>query len=480
MTDDLPRPTRVLLARLEDQRGFPAVAAHMAEINRLADRKETSASQLANAVCRDVALTARLLRLVNSAWYLRLPEPVATITRAVVLLGFERVRAIAANLLLFDHLQQGARRGPLADHALQALTTSLIARALSGDAESVEAGEAGLCAMFHRLGDLMLLTLPDVAEALGPAPSEAAQVALIGITVSELGQTVARRWGFPSLIVDSMRPVPPGPAWPPHDRVSWLRTTSAFAHDLAAALGDDDPGAADPVLGRFGAALGLDAPRTAKLLRAIGREVAEHASVLGAVSGEPDGFAARVLGRVAPTDGAPLTPLDADRAQRAFLNQGLDEVAAAVEANDDLNLVLGAVVETAFRGLGFDRVLLCVLDRPSHTLRARHGFGPGVEALLDGFVIMLADAHDPFARAALAGEDLIQDAPGSPAALRRLPDWYRPFAGPGFVAFPMRLNGVPVGLLYADVAGPLPRGRLVHLRRLRDLAVVAIDRRRRG
>jgi hypothetical protein len=44
----------------------------------------------------------------------------------------------------------------------------------------------------------------------------------------------------------------------------------------------------------------------------------------------------------------------------------------------------------------------------------------------------------------------------------------------------MRLNGVPVGLLYADTHGPLPRGRLIHLKRLRDLAVSALDVRRRG
>ncbi len=481
---DLPDRTRAVVARLEATRGFPAVGAHIAEINRLVAEPSTSASRLANAVCRDFALTTRLLRLVNSAWYRQVREPVATVSRAVVLLGFERVRAIAANLILFDHLQTGPGRTALADHALSALTASLVARALSGDADGVEAGEAALAAMFHRLGDALVALLPDLGDAIDATPGEreAAEVEVLGVTAGALGQIVARRWGFPDLLVDAMPPLPPGPVWPPHDRASWLRVVGGFGHAVAEGLVDE--AAMGGLLGRFGEALNLDAPRLERLLRTIGREVVSHAEVLEAAAGPAGGKAARLLQRLGavplpPADGGDPGP-DLERGQRAFLAQGLDEVTRAVAAGDDLNLVLAAVVETVYRGLGFDRVVLCVHEVDSRTMRARHGFGRDVDALLTRFAFPVARADDLFARAALDGEDVVHEAPTTPGAQRRLPAWYRPLAGGAFVAYPMRLNGVPVGLLYADTHGPLPRGRLIHLKRLRDLAVSALDVRRRG
>src|SRR3546814_19435009 len=61
----------------------------------LADDPRSSSSDLAKAVELDPALTARLLRMSNSAYY-SLRTPVTNVSRAITVLGFSTVRSMAA------------------------------------------------------------------------------------------------------------------------------------------------------------------------------------------------------------------------------------------------------------------------------------------------------------------------------------------------------------------------------------------------
>ena len=106
-------PLDSLLARLQDRGDFPAFSKSIAEINRLtsSSRAHTgSASELANVVLRDYSLTNRLLRLVNSAFYGPFSGRITTVSRAVVILGFEQVRLAAASLLILESLKKAISR----------------------------------------------------------------------------------------------------------------------------------------------------------------------------------------------------------------------------------------------------------------------------------------------------------------------------------------------------------------------------------
>src|SRR3546814_15714202 len=62
----------------------------------LADDPRSSSSDLAKAVELDPALTARLLRMTNSAYY-SLRTPATNSSRAITVLGFSNVRQMAAD-----------------------------------------------------------------------------------------------------------------------------------------------------------------------------------------------------------------------------------------------------------------------------------------------------------------------------------------------------------------------------------------------
>lgn len=113
--ESTPTPTassgQTVLERMINRIGrtdeFPAISRYLAEINqKLASNPETSnASELANVILKDYALTNKMLKLVNSAFYGLTAGKVTTVTRAVVVLGYENIRLATLSLVLFEHFK---------------------------------------------------------------------------------------------------------------------------------------------------------------------------------------------------------------------------------------------------------------------------------------------------------------------------------------------------------------------------------------
>src|SRR5580698_10253707 len=87
----------LILQQLDQLPTLPAVAVQVVEA--AADSK-TTVDQVVNLIAADVALTTRLLQLVNSVG--KSPTEVATLDRAVVFLGFEAVRGAVLALAIFE------------------------------------------------------------------------------------------------------------------------------------------------------------------------------------------------------------------------------------------------------------------------------------------------------------------------------------------------------------------------------------------
>ena len=96
-----------LLRKIRHKSDFPSFSKHIMEINKKASVSRvntSSAFELANAILKDYSLTSKLLKLVNSAFYGQFAGKITTVSRAVVVLGFEQVSMAASSLMLFEHL----------------------------------------------------------------------------------------------------------------------------------------------------------------------------------------------------------------------------------------------------------------------------------------------------------------------------------------------------------------------------------------
>jgi HD-like signal output (HDOD) protein len=507
------RPSRVaqLLGADADalERGldFPTVARYLAEVNRLVDRHETSVQDMVAVIVRDLALTTRLLRLVNGPAYRQYNEPVATVTRAVILLGFEQVRRVALSLILFQRMRDHPRGGPLAGQAVLSFGAGLFARALLQAEDEALADEAFVCAMYHRLGDLAVEAyLPLDADEIAalsllpdPLPLPDLQLKVLDCTAPQLGGAIARVFGLPHSIVWALRPAPVEPPKPTRSRTTRLHLIAAFANAVmqAAAQPRGDLGA---VAAHYIDALDVDERQVRTLLAMVAGQVRHHAADLG-LSAHEDPLVRQLLTWAGPDGTEFPTPAGADpkadrledARRKAFLAQGRAELEAAVRQGAPVNEMLSLAVETLYRGFGFTHVALCLREvvrespadsQPAPQMIARIAFGPDAARLRRGLRFPLERTPDVFSAACLDGQDIVVDDVSATAGRsQRVPGWYtRQVSAKGLVLFPVRIQGRTVGLLYGDSDDParcFQRNRFLFLREMRDLVVGALEKHRR-
>lgn len=190
---------------------LPSIPAVVQELIASFDNPDLDSHHLAQKIGQDQALSAKVLRVANSAFY-GLPRQIGSIQEAVTVLGFSAVRSLVLSAgFVGAFASDGATT--CVDRNLywqRSLATATYARAvaicLRQDGEM--AFSAGL------LCDIGVLVL-DVCDherfsALWQSVQEGgnglieAERAAFGFEHAELGAEVARRWKFPPLIEDAI------------------------------------------------------------------------------------------------------------------------------------------------------------------------------------------------------------------------------------------------------------------------------------
>ncbi len=278
-----------LLTRMQRKQDFPAISSTLSDINRLTgDDNVASADKLANVILRDMALTSKLLKLVNSAFYGARNNEVTSISEAVVFLGVEKVRMVANSLALFGHLKGDSAK--LKDSMTKSFLAGLIARHLAQRAELKSAEEAFICGMCQNLGEnLVIYYFPDahddIAELLDGKKlgKPAASRGVLGVSFAELGAEVAKIWNLPEPIIDAIRGMPPGQVFAPNNEDEQLRDCAVFANELCDTFRSGDARQIRIVVGalveRYRPSIGIDADYVLKLMAAGYEKLKAYAPV---------------------------------------------------------------------------------------------------------------------------------------------------------------------------------------------------------
>jgi len=175
------------------------------------NREDTHIGHLTTLIVRDQSLTARLLRLANSAFF-SIRTRVTSIQQATTLLGFAPVRDLVLGLSVWGALESkspGARRWRRAlwSHtSLVAATAKTLAERTGGDA-----GAAFTAALLHDVGKLVLgLRLGDsywsmLDEAAADGHEAAAvEEAAFGCHHATVGGWLLQLWSLPPALVDAV------------------------------------------------------------------------------------------------------------------------------------------------------------------------------------------------------------------------------------------------------------------------------------
>jgi serine/threonine protein kinase len=498
-----------LLRRMKHKTDFPALSSSIVRIQRVATSETESLKALTDEILKDVALTNKLLRMVNTAHFTAVAGGgVSTVSRAVSLVGFAGIRNMALSVVLLEHMSDKVHASQLKEEFLRALMAGTLADELTPLAR--EAEESFLGAMFQNLGRLLTeCYLPEEAvqirqalkgradhHAAGPE-REAAARRVLGLTLDELGAGVAKAWGLPDTLQRALSAPDgelPRTAERGVERLRWLgRSANAMADAMLGADGEAQAEALRAVADLYAPVLGLQArdmvaasyatrSRLAQLAQAMGVHVAPgaparrllEATNIGPAAGA-DADARTVVMPVAGAAPAASAEASASEAQR-LLATTLDELRQALaQRKMAVPEVLQRVLGSMHRAIGFRCVVLCLREPASGRLVGRVGLGAGASETSTLFKITpdAAAVADLFGWLCAKGADLLVTDARTVAT--RLPPWYRQRVNaPTFLLLPMMVKGVPVGLIYADKAQPggivLADGELAALRALRDLA----------
>jgi HD-like signal output (HDOD) protein/ActR/RegA family two-component response regulator len=192
---------------------LPSVPALYAQLNEELRQAEPSISRIVEIVSKDAGMAAKLLQIVNSAFF-GLPQRAADVAEAVQYLGLATLQALVLSAQAFSQVDAGTiRRFALADVEQHSWLTGLLARQIA-QAEHCDTRTADQCflaGLLHDAGHLVLAAaLPGryqrvllAAQGSGRPVWEAERTEF-GAGHAEVGAYLFGLWGLPDSVVEAV------------------------------------------------------------------------------------------------------------------------------------------------------------------------------------------------------------------------------------------------------------------------------------
>jgi HD-like signal output (HDOD) protein/CheY-like chemotaxis protein len=202
------------LRELVSQLGtLPSLPDLYMELLKELQMENVSLAKVGAIIARDIGMTAKILQLVNSAFF-GLPRHVATPAEAVSLLGVDTVKSLVLSLQVFTKFDQAKLKffsiERLLGHSIA--TGKLIGNIASAErVDKVMKDQAVLAGFLHDSGQLVLAAnLPKkyalIAESMkdNDLTLHEAEYECFGATHAEVGATLLGLWGLPNPIVEAV------------------------------------------------------------------------------------------------------------------------------------------------------------------------------------------------------------------------------------------------------------------------------------
>ncbi|MBI1332412.1 MAG: HDOD domain-containing protein [Armatimonadetes bacterium] len=199
-----------VIKKASDLPSMPEVAF---EVIRIADQADSSASTVAATLSRDPSLSARVLRLANSAFY-GMARDVHSIQEAVVVLGMRTTKSLSLVAASFPWLQIALKGKGLSPKHLwnHCLACAYFSKMLAMRKTDMDAEQAFCIGLLHDIGTVALyLTLEDEFTAMtqtslaGDKPFDQIERETLSFDHAELGATLAESWNLPKAYCRSIR-----------------------------------------------------------------------------------------------------------------------------------------------------------------------------------------------------------------------------------------------------------------------------------
>ncbi|WP_434458665.1 HDOD domain-containing protein [Stutzerimonas urumqiensis] len=432
-----------------NQAELPALATVVVELQRVAQEQDSSVKQLADVLLRDAALTSNVLRVGNSSYYNPSREPIKTISRAIVLIGFENVRLISLSVTLIDGLLTRAPRQQLQELLARSFHAAVQARNLAGYVLTRNQEEVFIAALLHNLGELAIWgcggeQADELAQALdrpGEDREEAVQ-RILGVGFRQLTQGLIRSWNLgelASLASGTARIDDPA-----------LRCISLGVRISEAALQGWECEAMEPLIDETARLIGVSHEEALQQILTSADEAVDVAATFGA---------SRLCRLIPNTDPAQIRLQQEQRRARllqpdlVLMQRALQDLGMMASSRGSIDLILDTALGGLHHGVGLERVMLAVLADGQRRFRARRVMGENTEQWSEGFDLPLdpSGQADIFSFVLRDRQPLWLGVPASYGLDELITEPIRRTIGKGMFFIAPLLSGTrKIGVLYAD------------------------------
>ncbi len=204
-----PQPILNLNALVAKVTDLPPMPTTVMRALELAMDPDASVYRLQLLISKDEALSAKMLRIVNSAMY-ALRSEVSTVSHAITVLGMDAVKSVLMAASVESVFQTAKDLGAklMAEHSWG---TALAARAIARRVRGQDMEEALICGLMHDIGKPVLLqNLRDryteiISAVYGKHGSfNDLELTSFGFSHAHVGALLARKWNFPPQLAEAV------------------------------------------------------------------------------------------------------------------------------------------------------------------------------------------------------------------------------------------------------------------------------------
>ena len=196
---------------------LPTIPNVLIKLNEVANDPESSAEDVAKVISVDPAITANILRIVNSAYY-GLQVRVSSINLAVSIMGFNMTKKVALKAAIFSVF--GKKRDPIPEFDPEefwkhSLYTAVATKTLAGESahfSSFHPEDLYICGLLHDIGKIILYeSAPEIFQKAlqlsnkNEIPLFEAEEEVMGFKHSDVGSVLAIKWFLPEDLTIAIR-----------------------------------------------------------------------------------------------------------------------------------------------------------------------------------------------------------------------------------------------------------------------------------
>ena len=197
---------------IKNQIKLPSLPIIFNQISEAISDPRTSATRLADIISKDPSLSARLLKIVNSAFY-SFPSKIDTISRAVAIIGTKELSALTLGtcaLSVFEDIPSDLI--DMKSFWKHSIACGIIARIIASYKNNTITERCFLAGLLHDVGRLIVFKhLPDQSKRVFIRARRThsllsdAEKEIMGFNHAVMGSILLREWGLPVTLEESIR-----------------------------------------------------------------------------------------------------------------------------------------------------------------------------------------------------------------------------------------------------------------------------------